>query len=798
MDSTYAPEALIGQVDFLRALARRLARDLAGADDAVQDTLAESLAASSARPAARPGALRGFLATVLTRRLANERRGHTRRLRRERRAARPEAHEGGAATLERLEETHRLVAHVEALPPLLREALVLRYLEDLPPRAIAARLGVPVATVKARLERALVELRRRLEADGGRERWLRGLCAIGALRPRRSVPAVAATVTLVAATALGVAVLRRAPAQGGAALVPVSIEAAKLGAPGLAAAGAAETRQPATQSAAGPASAQVHVLVGYVEDLELGAAPGAGVPARGVEVQATLGQPTLETTQGLGYVGGGGRATRTAQTDVYGRFSLELPAPPEDLVWLSLVVAGDERRRPARWSTRSGGDRPPVDRPTEGPTEGPFEGPVVLTRHPWGDLTGTVLDAFGQPIEGVPLTARGVAAAAAVSDEHGQFRFERLRAERPLVLDVSDPGWVLGVPAVATPLARGGFEPVEVVLARPTQLTVRAVDERGAPRAGEAIGLMIALSELGVGQAPLFNWHELVQFTETGTDGVARFTDVPAHLELMFVVPQGNDGKAVPGARRRGSRVVLGTLDSSAGTSAIVAAQDGTTALEIGPWDDAAPWPETRAAQGPVGAEVQLHATFEVIDADAAELWLVHDAAGEDHAPRPLLGSDSVDDPQGWNPARGFERRQRAVLRGAGSAPLGAGPCYLGATGLDVEGRPLTRVGTGPVDLMPGELHVRFVLGPTGVLRGRVGDSPGYEPCVALRDGAGRAVPLPGLEGGSVFVSETGAGGRFVLPAAPLGELSLWVGTREELDAGAPRDVRVVSAQRAR
>lgn len=51
-------------------------------------------------------------------------------------------------------ETHvTLVAALQRLPPTQREALVLHYLADLPVAQIAAQLGVPEGTVKARLSR---------------------------------------------------------------------------------------------------------------------------------------------------------------------------------------------------------------------------------------------------------------------------------------------------------------------------------------------------------------------------------------------------------------------------------------------------------------------------------------------------------------------------------------------------------------------------------------------------------------------------------------------------------------------
>ncbi|MDQ3456299.1 MAG: sigma-70 region 4 domain-containing protein, partial [Actinomycetota bacterium] len=62
----------------------------------------------------------------------------------------PEDGEGVPAPL----ENHvALVAALQQLPAAQREALVLHYLGDLPIAQIAAQLGVPEGTIKARLSR---------------------------------------------------------------------------------------------------------------------------------------------------------------------------------------------------------------------------------------------------------------------------------------------------------------------------------------------------------------------------------------------------------------------------------------------------------------------------------------------------------------------------------------------------------------------------------------------------------------------------------------------------------------------
>jgi len=56
-----------------------------------------------------------------------------------------------------------LHGEIRKLPPLLRNVLILRDLNELPIDAVAERLGITIVAAKSRLQRARVELRRRLE-----------------------------------------------------------------------------------------------------------------------------------------------------------------------------------------------------------------------------------------------------------------------------------------------------------------------------------------------------------------------------------------------------------------------------------------------------------------------------------------------------------------------------------------------------------------------------------------------------------------------------------------------------------
>ncbi len=61
----------------------------------------------------------------------------------------------------------RIAAALTRLPAAQREALLLSFYEDEPHASIAAKLGVPLGTVKSRLRLALVRLRAALSQDEG-------------------------------------------------------------------------------------------------------------------------------------------------------------------------------------------------------------------------------------------------------------------------------------------------------------------------------------------------------------------------------------------------------------------------------------------------------------------------------------------------------------------------------------------------------------------------------------------------------------------------------------------------------
>ncbi|MCU0862605.1 MAG: sigma-70 family RNA polymerase sigma factor [Planctomycetes bacterium] len=187
-------DTLLAQSDWVTALARALVRDPATADDAVQATWLDVLA----HPPSTLQSPRSFLATLLRRKLQRLRRTDQRRTRHETAAATPpEPAPSPAALTERLHTHRELVDAVLALDEPYRATVVLRFFEHLEVEGIAQRTGSPVNTVRSRLQRALQQLRERLDRDrGGRERWLPAVLVLA----QRPLPNTAAATGTTAAT----------------------------------------------------------------------------------------------------------------------------------------------------------------------------------------------------------------------------------------------------------------------------------------------------------------------------------------------------------------------------------------------------------------------------------------------------------------------------------------------------------------------------------------------------------------------------------------------------------------------
>lgn len=152
-------ESLLRHRAFVRGVARAVLRDADLADDVVQQTWLAARGSGVDDPSA------GLLATIARRLAINLRRSRERGAVREQRVAADHVVPSPQQILECEEERRRVVEAVLALDEPHRAVVLLRHFDDLPPRAIAARLCIPVETVKTRLKRARERLRRALALE---------------------------------------------------------------------------------------------------------------------------------------------------------------------------------------------------------------------------------------------------------------------------------------------------------------------------------------------------------------------------------------------------------------------------------------------------------------------------------------------------------------------------------------------------------------------------------------------------------------------------------------------------------
>lgn len=361
---TPSHHSLLADLGWLRALARSLARDAELADDLVQDTCTVALAHGA--PPRQP---RAWLTTVMRRLLHAHRRREAARLRRDAAAAAILPAPDTCEQLARAEAQHQLAAAVLQLDEPYRSTVLLRYFDGLPPRRIAARLRLPVATVHSRLQRALQQLRLRLD-DGhaGREGWLAALAPFAFPTPLLPGLGLLCMNTplkmLLAAAVLACSVpfwWPTAPAGGGAD------EDAARSAPAMAAAGGGDAAPARGPTAPAPAR-------GDRLDVTPPASAAPAAPAR----HHVAGRVCDCAGNGMAGVpiAPGNHPELAAVSDAIGNFALDLEATATSL------AACDERFATvlaAAWS---------VDTSIA---------PVVVVA-PARRIAGVVLDQTGQPV----------------------------------------------------------------------------------------------------------------------------------------------------------------------------------------------------------------------------------------------------------------------------------------------------------------------------------------------------------------------------------------------------------------
>lgn len=181
-------DELLTHSAWVRRVAASLVRNAVDADDVVQSTWLAALQ----RPPTSETNVAGWLATVARNIVRKRARTEGRRTSREQVAHdQIEATPSPESVVERAELQQMIATLVLDLAEPFRSTLLLHYFEELSPSEIAARQGIPAATVRSRLKRGLDDLRAQLDRanHGKRRAWLAPVAALAA-RPTRYLPVV--------------------------------------------------------------------------------------------------------------------------------------------------------------------------------------------------------------------------------------------------------------------------------------------------------------------------------------------------------------------------------------------------------------------------------------------------------------------------------------------------------------------------------------------------------------------------------------------------------------------------------
>jgi RNA polymerase sigma factor (sigma-70 family) len=471
-------EELLAHAEWVQRVARALLGDRGGGADA-DDLTQDVLAAAVERPPPEGAAVGGWLAGV-ARNLS--RLGWRTRTRRQRREADAHADRDAVPTPEQLvarAQAHQTLTRILlALDEPLRTTVLLRFYEGLSSAEIARRLRVPAGTVRWRLQRALDELRERLEANGlARKSWAL------LFAPLHSVPGaaivkgavlmkglqIAAGVALALLLGwLGVGVVRgraaHAPRATGAGAAPTHHAQSPAALP-MRAAAAARDPDPA---------GRLRLEGQVVDDQEQ--------PVAGADVALDASPP------------------RTARSGPDGAF-----------VFTDLIAR--DYRVEARTSD---GYASTVELRLTATSD-----PIILRIARAGTLDVEVRDAArGTPVAGAAVELRSMLTWTGRSDDAGRARLTGVGAGWPS-LHVTAPGYAPAAMMVRTSGDPRRVQRQVVTLARGAAVSGRVLDPGGRPVAGAKI-----IAELAAEPFPVLDASR--DGVTSGADGAFKFESLAA------------------------------------------------------------------------------------------------------------------------------------------------------------------------------------------------------------------------------------------------------------------------------
>ncbi|MEO6711583.1 MAG: sigma-70 family RNA polymerase sigma factor [Planctomycetota bacterium] len=551
-----APENLLAESEWLARLARSLTAKSDDAADLAQDTLVAALQ----HPPDPDRPLRPWLARIAHNLAIRRGTSAAHRETREAFVARREALASTSEVVERVAMQRTVVEAVLSLDEPYRSTLLLRYWDDLAPRRIAARTGVPVETVRTRLKRGLAMLRERLDRrHGGRETWMSALLPIakgavgagasiaGGIFAMNSMTKVAVAAVLAIAALWSVREFAAAPgtiASPELSSEPRSQETAAVIEPQKAPApqvGENPDREVAASIATSQIAARNEIRCTVIDDVTGNPLVGAHATLYVLESDVSTRKPcaSVESAAGGLVVLQDLRANRQTNSEV------EVWADARAVQWVRVPWQEDSAAAPRAIEL----------------------GEVHL---PQGSaVRGTVVATDGTtPIAGARLFLTGVTPSSlglglsnwldvGASDSRGKFQLERRLAPsdylpRLFALTKEGMGWA----TVGVVEKRATIDDVVVRIRPSAQLEVEVVDSAGAAIEGVAISLSPKFEPLGwpfdpndmwLGNDP---WVKESFETRTNAEGLAILSrlpvdDDPGHSEsgLKYKVTGSATGK---------------------------------------------------------------------------------------------------------------------------------------------------------------------------------------------------------------------------------------------------------------
>ncbi len=735
---TLTADELLRHSSFVRSLAHGLLGDVHAAEDVAQETWIRALE----KPAGNPGSLRAWLGAV-TRNLAwNAQRSRAHRSAREQDAAQTEAVLGADQALLQADLLRSVALSVHRLQEPYRTTVLQRYFEGLSVAQIAARTGTPVTTVRSRLQKALDILRDDLDRDysDAPAAWAGPLASIAKLSSRAPAGGgltMAVKVAAVIALLSGAAYLwsgRTSPA-------PAAVGASGAANAALLPSPPAEELEPQPQDGAGVRRAvpsdvpagRIQVALRVVNGAypELGLEEcGAGAASLRVLLDDRPGRPM------------GDRGKVSGSTDADGIWRGHVDDPGVRPLHFFVFVEPDEGYRHATAEA--------VLQDTDSTLS-----EVLITRAAHGLLKGTVVNASGQPIEGMELTFQDRRTEhEAKTDASGAFQVAGLTSVH--LARIGNPGYTIYNRGKTEPMEGGGWEDLNVVLATAGTLRLKLKDRSAAPLAGAIVEVSLSEAErMPLPSSDLFGYVGGSPRATSDPNGLAEVPGVWVGRDLSVRVQHGS--RAASSEWR-----VRGDLRFGAETSGAEPIRvDTTGVLEL-----QSTWNDGLSIQGTVfrGGSPAPHATVEIYerqDGVAWERWVLStsvDCDGEGRyqvsmlspaALGPLLAlassQDADQDPEPSN---------SGALKGLG---------YVGPTPRKVVGGGAGSQLLDPNQAEEGVLQADLDLEPVQKIEGRLVDAKGQP----LKHHGG------GMGGHRIWVTPAGAGGPYAETSfAPLTKVS--------------------------